>query len=483
MTPQRSLAQVDRWIDGLHRGLVQRLAQPLHEPGLVNFSQTHAALARSVQMLPSLPLSDMVLARWGRSSAGATTAGEQLPIVYVQAPPTTALQDTYPGLETTGAIQSAAITPERPVVTPLSTPRPSNDALPSVGANAAAPVERSQPALSQETLPIVAAAPASVAPRQTDSLTVPTGPTVAPESPRPMVGTRTAMPDTEPAAVRSPLSLPSASSSAPASAVSSSRSIASASTTPTASPTVGIIQRMPVKESLPPLHLAEPDQPAEEAATSPLTEPIRARQSNPSSAPTLNVGVQIVRPLAADATARPSALSLQSDTQTMTTPLPLTTHASSPTVPVVRAVNRSGPPSATTLPAASHSAVSQPVVQARASRYGSQPGPFPFRAAAPTPGSTTGVIQRTALPAAHTGSARPAVRGLTPRRAAGVNSPPVVQRMPDQVIQRAAATDKRGGEAHGANQLDLEAIVDQVQRQFMRRLEVERERRGGTSWR
>lgn len=484
-------------VDGLHAGLVQRLAQPLSQPGLINFALGHATLARSAQMVPHLPLSDALWARWGRSSAnaGASSTNGQLPIVYVQPPLSAAPSGEAPSLPSpadhtqpdhtrtdhTQARQRAADPPQpaaRPVVkaarkpAALATP-------PSTGRSVPATAERSQPALPMS----------SVAPFRSDDVTLPAAPTVASELPVALAAARplTSSEATDRAHSPLPMATPSAPAAGPESAISSA----------SASGTEGVIQRTPAKKRMAPLPLAQSHQPSEAAfsAETAKTESEKREQPSarvhsqpavaPAAQPDVKLDFQTVRPLAAASAAQPSTLpAVRSALKTIAAraaPAPVASSA----LPVVRVL----PAPASTAesvhpmgPRAQEQVAASPVVQAQGSQNGSQPASLPLRGAAPAAGGSSGVIQRTALPAAQTSSARSATRGVTPRRAVGVNAP-VIQRTPAQVIQRAGDDDDAAEAAAEANELNIEAIVDRVQRQFMRRLEVERERRGGTSWR
>ncbi len=90
-----------------------------------------------------------------------------------------------------------------------------------------------------------------------------------------------------------------------------------------------------------------------------------------------------------------------------------------------------------------------------------------------------GVMQRSPLPAAGSSAARPASRAKGVRRRSTAGRSNVIQRQPDGVMQRQSEERHNTERAEG---VDIDAIVDRVQRQFMRRLEVEGERRGVTSW-
>lgn len=461
-----TLAQISPQINGLHPGLVRRLTHPLRQPGVVDFGQSYTILARNAQMRPGLPLSDALLARWGRATAtgGATTAAEQYPIVYVQTPPAAPLaadnaMNAHPAvaaLQPRAEKQATVPTPVvKPVMAAASAPA-TPESTPAVSVSAA-----SAPATpARQVVPTprqVAAASAARPPMQ---------PTTSGAAPEQHAAPSVAHPVTASAAGNrtSPLPLAAASTAAPADAVDGAAAPAAA---------VEVIQRVPAtKKALSPMPIARPAQAAEAADKRPTPPEIGATPPRPvlplAVRPAQNEA-PVVRPVVkAPLLTRPPAHSER--TQTATTPV-----VRSQPAPVF------APDQQMAAKATSESApsTSTPVVQPLANQNGSQPAALPLRTApAPSP-PATGAIQRTPSAAAPRGNAqtpgaRPAIPRATPRRAVGVNTP---------IIQRTGDDEGSAGAAAEVNQLDIEAIVDRVQRQFMRRLEVERERRGGASWR
>ncbi|MEZ4660551.1 MAG: hypothetical protein R2911_23590 [Caldilineaceae bacterium] len=497
MTAQHSPA----WMAGLHAGLVQRLAQPLQQPGLVNFAHSHVVLARSRQMLPNLPLSDALLARWGqRQLAGGASAAEPLPIVHVQAP--ASARGAHTGLTYPQSSSADASNAARPVVKPKSTQPAAVDRPSSAGSKAAAP-------------PIVAAAP-----QPTSDATLPSASKPISASATPDNLLRAAV-----ASTGSTLPAPAAASfqredSPPAMRVASAQrrdneaiapspqpltvastavnpSIADqAGSKPSAGSADGVIQRIPAGKVIPPRPLAQ-------SIESPSTERSTPRGVAPQSQP--GQSPSSVMPAGDAVTVRPT---MQRAAAMSAAPPPLhraaqsvvsqkaTAQANSNSLPVVRALPTSTftpennrlvtkPQATASADSAPTPSAPRPVVQARAPQQnGVRANSLPLRTASPAPSSSTnGVIQRTALPGAQKGSTPPAVRGGgVRRRAVGVNTPPVIQRTPAAVNQRVDAGAELD-EAEQTYELDLETIVDRVQRQFMRRLEVESERRGGAAWR
>lgn len=465
MMPQR----LSNWMEGLHAGLVQRLAHPLYQPGLINFAKGHATLKRSAQMAPNLPLTDMLMTRWahGRANASASSVAGQLPIVYVQPAPASA-----PSAETP-AISAQPAQPSRNQPTGRS---PQASMPPVVQAIARAPVAPSSADMpvaidkSLPTLPIAPATPSALRPE-------PTWGPVSEAPPRSRAASSTLSQEMTHPLIQT----------AEAEHSTGSANVVGAE---------GVIQRMPVQKRPASLPLVRPHEPAATAVSPPFAQPqstistqlaanSRARASH-TAAP--ESSLQTVRPVASAAKAQSSRLANMPGAVQSAAFASAASPLATATLPVVRvrftpapmAGSSQAPPwpatsAATARPAAPPTG---PVVQANAN----QPASLPPRGAVSTPAGADGLLQRTALPLAQSNSARPTPSTGTPQRAAGVNRT-VIQRMPAQVIQRVGEEDQRGGQDADANELDIEAIVDRVQRQFMRRLEVERERRGGTSWR
>jgi hypothetical protein len=419
MAPQSHADSRESWRAALDARLLRRLMRPVERPGLARIDQAHAIIARMEGMVASRPLADTIEQRW----RGTLDAQAELPpIVYAQPP--APIDDA--GQPRAGGSENSPGAPAQ-----LHTP-PATRAAPS----APSPLRRAGPAL-----------PVALQPAQSVQM-APTG-----------------------ASEPLPLATPAAHSAEPR-------------VRPAAVPPLPVVRPLPL--------------PAPTAASPPTPASAAPPESSPTGAP------RSVRPAASPAHHAPQAPSAGSlpaappqliqrspepdpgiPPLPVVLPLGLPEHHAQRPLPVVQprvADGRSADgPSAEMIvrprQPARESSPGQGQPLALVVREQGAPGPAQGRQSQPLPlaSAPAGVVQRApargappAAPARPSPSVgpQPAGRQVIQRRST---------RAPTGVIQR---DPEPGPPAEPAAGLDIEAIVDRVERTFLRRLEIEGERRG-----
>ena len=430
-------------IDGLFDGLVERLTRAFHQPGLIDFAHSIATAARSTMMLPNLPVFEALSARWGRpgSGVGPSAATSQVPIVYAEAPPPPPQPLALEGeaqTERSSESEPTAIVPHNaaerasqgrllPVVVPLPAPDETTEVPSPEAGRAYAGAPGQQTAMPVVPLPIVSSTPVPDRARPSDAPPLP-------------VTRRVASDGGDEDRSAGPL------------AVAGVRSLL-------------VVEADQQRIS---------DVPADRAGAVDAytySEPaavgsLSARGLDTYSEP---AAVRSSSARGFDSYSEPAELRSLSPREV--------SRYSAPPVVVEARPSGSEPDPLQSRPTA------VPLVQVRASENRSESEALPLVAAF-TP-------HQSAPQSMSPGGTGPPGPKPTPRRAPGVIRPSIVQPSPTPTLDRAGqgddvaeavATDVTEESAE-VDELDIETIVDRVQRQFMRRMEVEYERRGGTSWR
>lgn len=411
MASQRQEHEAPVWPDALHAGLVQRLARPLTQPGLLQVRHLLSTLSRAEQMLHGSPVAEALYQRWGTLVADREG---QLPIVYVRTPQ---------------------------ALEPLTRGAPDNR---QEGGQFAAPqADDGQPSQSPDT-PVVQPLPASP-PREPAS--------ALQDSPGGMTLPRLQHATSSEVVTMSTMAVPTPQSTGDF----GHTSLQLASEQPTATTLSAalageVIQRSP-RPSVTLQPRVHPKPVADEAPSGLSPAPMTHRSGRPDDSPP------------ATAQASPGLTVVQAKFIPGLQPLSV-------------ARPRRQPQDGRTRNGQGFTPVATPVVRAQPTENSRQLLTHAARAM-PMAGASPSVVQQTPLPAAKSSAARPAPRAIGPRRGASIRPSNVIQRQPNDVVQREHGESQNTEQTEG---VDIDAIVDRVHRQFMRRLAVEGERRGVTLW-
>jgi hypothetical protein len=450
------------WQDAVDARLIARLMRPIERPGLVKIEQAHAIVARIEGMLSSPPLAQNLERRW---RAVFADQADQPPIVYARPR----------GL---AVVVGQLAAQDRPALAPQE----AGDrfgAAPSRHGQDAADGSAAQPSFgASEPLTIARPVPPPGPVPEIDIAAPRAVPVVPPAAPG-------ATPPESITLALAPGAMPPAGSAEPLTPASGATPHAAphlVGTVPAAAPpATTLVQRSALASPAP-----TPALPRVVAARRATSSPLQARPAQVPQPPSLASRAQLhlaVAPAGEMAqTARATPLAWQADLRLVQ----VAAAPAAPEWPIVRprvglarvarphsgvAGSAAGAPDEMGAPRDE----APPIVVREQPRAAPQPGRQPLPLAGAAPADRQRTYQRaTAAAVAPRAAARPAPQPDAALAIARQLAPAVPPGDPPQLVEPAAAA----GPARRA-EVDIEAIVDKVERRFMRRLAIEGERRGG----